>query len=190
MIEFNEAAHIYKVDGEPFISVTQVIAAAGLYGDATQYFTERSRDRGRFVHRAIEFYLLGKLDESTIDPDLRGYFDAYLAFEKDTVFYPGFIEHTLYSIPLQVAGRVDLIGPWKGGAAILDIKTSSTVSPVTGIQLAGYEYLFGSPAKRFALHLGAEGKYRLIEFSDRADRGVFLAACTLYNWKLNNLKGG
>jgi len=188
MIEFDEAAHIYKVDGEPFVSVTQVIAAAGLYGDATQYFTERSRDRGRFVHKAIELYLLGKLDESTIDPDLRGYFDAYLKFERDTGFFPGFIEHTLYSIPLQIAGRVDLIGPWKGGAAILDIKTSATPSPATGIQLAGYEYLYGSPAKRFALHLGAEGKYRLIEFSDRADRGVFLAAVTLFNWRKANLK--
>ena len=190
MIEFDEAAHTYKVDGEPFASVTKVIAEAGLYGDATKYFSEYSRDRGRVVHRVIELYLKGELDQATVDPAVAGYFASWQAFEKDTGFFPGYIEHTLYSVPLRIAGRVDLIGPWNGnGAAIIDLKTGMTPTPATGIQLAGYEELYGSYVKRFALHLGAEGKYRLKEYDNRGDRAVFLAAVTLYHWRKANVKG-
>ena len=187
-IQFDEATHAYTVGGQPFASVTQVIAAAGLYGDASKHFDEYSRSRGTFVHRIIELHIQGDLDPATVDPALQGYFDAYKAFEKDTSFYPAYLEHVVYSGAFRVAGRVDLMGPLNGVAAIIDLKTSATPSPATGIQLAGYQELWGASAKRFALHLGAEGKYRLVEYADRADRAVFLAAVTLHNWKQANLK--
>ena len=188
-IQFDEAKHEYTNDGVVYTSVTQIIGASGLYGNAVNYFDERSRDRGKKVHKIVELHLKGILNRDTVDPALAGYFNAWLKFEKDTGFKAGLIECLLYNDTQRIAGRVDLIR--EDGEAIYDLKTSTTPSPATGIQLAGYEYLYGSPCKRFALHLGAEGKYRPpIEYKDRADRGVFLAACTLYNWKLNNLKGG
>ena len=196
MIQFDEATHTYSVDGQPFASVTQVIAGAGLYGDAARFWSEYSANRGRLAHKVIELYLAGTLDEATVDPALVGYFQAYKQFEADTKFFPGYIEHTLYSVPLRIAGRVDLIGPdWKGkGSAIIDIKTSATPAPATGIQLAGYENLYGVNSelpqpKRFALQLKSDGKYKLIEYTDRNDRAVFLAAVTLNNWRKANVKG-
>ena len=196
-ITFDEATHAYTVGGKPFASVTQVIAAAGLYGDAAKYFDDYSRDRGRLVHRIIELHVQGDLDPATVDPALAGYFAAYLAFEKDTDFYPGYLEHVLYSDVLRVAGRVDMIGPnWKGeGCCIIDLKTSATPSPATGVQLAGYEELYGADPegvkpKRLALHLGKDGKYRLHKYEDRHDRDIFIMAVSIHNWKLANLKGG
>jgi hypothetical protein len=188
MIDFDPASHTYKVDGWPYASVTQIIADAGLYGDAARYFTEYAAERGSFVHKAIELYLAGTLDESTVDPAIQGYLDAFVKFIGDTNFYPTHSEQVFYSVTLRVAGRPDLIGPLNNHAAIIDIKTSITPSPVTGIQLAGYEYLYGTLGKRFALHLKDDGKYRLHEYTDRNDRAVFLAAVTLNHWKQENMK--
>lgn len=191
MIHFDEASHTYTVDGKPYASVTQVIAGAGLYGDAVKFFDDYSRDRGRIVHKAIELHIQGDLDPATVDPALAGFYQAYQNFEKDTGFYPGYLEHVLYSDALRVAGRVDMIGPLNDAAAIIDLKTSATPSPATGIQLAAYQELYGGHlSKRFALHLGADGKYRLVEYKDRNDRAVFLAAVTLHNWRKANGIGG
>ena len=188
MIQLDPVTHTYTDPdtGWVYASVTRIIGEAGLNGDATRYFTEYSRERGSKVHKIIELHVKGTLDEATVDPALAGYFMAYKKFEADTGFTPDWIEHKLASIPLRVAGTADLIGPWNGGWAILDLKTSATPSPATGIQLAGYEELFGSYAKRFALHLGAEGKYRLVEYADRNDRGIFFAAVSLFHWKKSN----
>ena len=198
MIQLDEATHTYTDPdiGLVYASVTKIIGEAGLRGDAARYYTEYSRERGSKAHKVIELYLKGTLDEATVDPALAGYFQAYKAFEADTGFFPGFIEHILHSVPLRVAGTADLIGPdWKGkGAVIIDLKTSMTPSPATGIQLSGYEELFGvnpelPKPKRFALHLKPDGKPKLIPYTDRNDRAVFLAAVALYHWRKANVKG-
>ena len=53
MIELTDD-HQYYVDGVPYVSVTQVIADAGLYGDASRFYTQQSAERGRIVHKIIE----------------------------------------------------------------------------------------------------------------------------------------
>lgn len=201
MIQFHEATHAYTDPdtGWVYSSVTQVIAGAGLHGDAARFWSEYTAERGRKAHKVIEYHVKGILVESSVDPALVGYYEAYKQFESDTKFCvspAGFVEHILYSVPLRVAGRVDLIGPcWQGkGSAIVDIKTSASPAPATGIQLAGYEELYGvhpelPQPRRFALHLKTDGKYKLIEYSDPNDRLVFLAAATTWNWKKENVKG-
>jgi len=190
-IQFDEATHTYTVDGQPFASVTQLIKEFGMYGDAARWFDEYSSDRGSKVHEAVRLHLDGTLDVNSLDPVILPYYQAWMKFEKESDFYPAYIEHTMINEGIKVAGRADLIGPFGGKAAIIDIKTSATPHPATGVQLAGYEYLYGGGfLKRLALHLGADGNYRLVPYTDRNDRNVFLAAATIHNWRQANKIGG
>lgn len=189
MIEFNEERHEYIVDGIPYVSVTTVLSAMGMYGDAANYFTEYARDRGSYVHQAIEYYLRGELDEDSLDPAILPYFDAWKRFEADTGFVPDDIENALASDLYLLAGRPDLIGKVNGTMAVIDIKTSASVAPAERLQTAAYELLYGKPLKRFSLHLTGTGKYLLTEFKERQDRHFFLSCLSVYQWKKNNLKG-
>jgi len=191
VINFDPDTHTYSVDGTPYSSVTQVIGEAGLYGDSARWFDDYSANRGRIVHKLIELYYKGTLDETSIDPALKGYFDAYLKFADETEFFPGYVEEVFYHVETKIAGKPDLIGNINSNSAILDIKTGSP-NPATAIQLAGYEYIYKSdkPCQRFAVHLKEDGKYSLIQYRDRRDRDVFIAAVTLHNWRKANLKGG
>ena len=71
---FDEAAHRYTVNGQIIPSVTQIISAVGLYEfDFVNAETLAvAAERGRFVHSMIEWYEIGELDESSIDPELKG----------------------------------------------------------------------------------------------------------------------
>ena len=188
-LTFRESDHSYLFKGVRLPSVTQIIADAGLYGD-TSYYTDYSRDRGSFIHEAIEYHLSGELDEETLDPVIVPYLDAWKKFQAEAKYVPDSCEERLASGVYHFAGTVDHIGHMGGHFSIIDVKTSVVASAATGIQLAGYEILLSARgARRFALHLQDDGKYKLIEYKDRNDRNVFLAALALWGWKQNNLKG-
>lgn len=188
MIEFHEDLHQYVVDGIPYVSVTQVLKDMGMYGNAASFFTDEARDRGTFAHQAIEWHLKNELDEDSLDPTIRPYFDAFKRFEADTGFVPDEIEKALASDLYLLAGRPDLIGKINGCMSVIDIKTSSVVHPAERLQTAAYEFLYGKPLKRFSLHLGNNGKYKLTEFKERQDRHFFLSCLSVYQWKKGNLK--
>lgn len=186
MIHFDPATHTYSLDGVRYSSVTEIIRAAGMMGD-TSHFDDYSADRGTKVHETIRLYHDGKLDPVNVDPVIEPYLDAWIAFLTESKFFPGYIEKILYDPIIKVAGRADMIGPYEGKAAILDIKTGQP-NPATAIQLAGYEYLLDSPCRRIAVYLKADGKYSLKEYRDRHDRDTFLGAVAVHNWKKANLK--
>ena len=184
-LTFSAENHEYRLQGVRLPSVTQIIADAGLYGN-TDYFTEYSRDRGSYVHKAIEYHLAGELDESTLDPVIVPYFEAWQKFVLESNYVSDECEHRTASTVYRYAGTIDHIGHLGGHFCIIDVKTG-TPTPATGIQLAGYENLLKvKGAKRFALHLKDDGNYKLIEYKDSNDRNVFLAALSLFYWKQNN----
>lgn len=184
-LTFNAETHEYKLQNVRLPSVTKIIADAGLYGD-TSYFTDYSRDRGSFVHQIIEWHLSKELDESTIDPVLMPYFEAWKRFERESSYVSDSCETRLASATYRFAGTIDHIGHLNGHFCIIDVK-SGAPTPATGIQLAGYDMLLSAMgARRFALHLKDDGNYKLIEYKDRNDRNVFLSALALWYWKQNN----
>lgn len=181
MVVFNEKDHTYSVEGVVYPSVTRVLAALGFYGDAVQYFTEHSRDRGSFVHKIIQYHLHGELDEESIDPELLGYFDAWLRFEKDTGFKAHTIEKPMFCPVNLFAGTPDIIGELRRDS-IIDIKTGDP-GPAAALQTAAYEILYGKSAARFSLQLKQDGKYKLTPYQDYTDRKIFLAALSVYKWQ-------
>lgn len=193
VIDFDASTHTYTVDGMVYASVTQVIGGAGMYGDAVRWYDEYSRDLGDKVHKTIALYHDGRLDPIEVDDVIEPYLDGWIKFLTDSKYQPmsGGVEVRLADSFIRTAGTADSIGCYEGRAAILDIKTGAP-HPATGIQLAGYEYLYladhDGSCRRIAVHLKADGKYRLVEYRDRHDKETFLSAVRIHHWKKENLK--
>lgn len=187
-VNFNETTHVYTVDGEVYPSVTQILMAEGFI-DST-WFTEWSRERGKLVHLCAHLDDTGELDEDTVDPALAPYLEAYRRFKRETEFIASGSEVQMVNTSYRFAGTLDKVGTFKDATcAIIDLETGSH-QPVKALQTAAYEILKGSPYKRFALQLKANGHYKLHPFTNRQDRQIFLSALTIYHWKNTYLRGG
>lgn len=193
MIRFIEETHQYFDDAGRLPSVTEILGACiPQYEGIRQEVLEHASARGRAVHKACELYDKNELDYSTLDEQIIPYLEAWILFIKDTGFVVGYSEQVVYSNKFRYAGTLDRTGIIAGRRVIVDIKTTVALSPVTGLQLAGYkqaalEYL-GSPGegKRFAVQLKDNGKYLIKEYSDPSDFNVFLSCLQLYQWKMKN----
>ena len=186
-LSFEPEAHAYALDGERVLSVTQVLRAVGLdpWEHVPPAVREPARRRGAAVHAAIHYLVEEDLDRDALDPRLAPYVLAYDRFRRDTGFVPDLVERHVVSRTYRFAGRLDQAGPWPpGGRAVIDVK-SGLVAPATRLQLAGYALCLEGPHRRFALHLGADGRYRLSpEFTEANDRRLFLAALAVAQFKL------
>jgi hypothetical protein len=186
MVNFDEATHTYTVDGQIYPSVTQILVAEGFI-DPT-WFTEWSRQRGKLAHLCTHLDDTGELDESTVDPALAPYLEAYRRFKRESGFIVSGSEVQMAHAGYRFAGTLDKVGTFKDATcAIIDLETGGH-QITKAIQTAAYEILKGSRYNRFALQLKDDGLYKLHPFVDRQDKSVFLSALSLYYWKLNNLK--
>lgn len=180
---FVEEGHKYFFDGKPVPSVSAVIKAVGLgrnYEGVDTFY----RDRGIAVHRAIQLYLKGTLDEESLDPVIFPYFrqakewiDINVSKNKEWgAFYES--EAMKYFPDIGVAGTIDLIYEDR----IYDWKTSKSVDAATEIQGAFYKVLAGG--KHFsAIQLdGTDGPAKEIPYE--AGPELVDAVMTLYKkWK-------
>jgi hypothetical protein len=126
----------------------------------TTFFDDWSRDRGSMVHLATAYDDAGELDEDSLDPVIVPYLEAWRRFRLESGFVTEASEVSMMSSVHRFAGTIDTIGHFPTG------------------NLA-----------RAAVELHDDGTYKLIPFTDRTDRGVFLAALACHNWKQNNLRG-
>lgn len=192
MLTFDEALHRYYWHGKPVPGVTSVIDDLLDWSAIPLEHRERVLAEGRAIHAMAEWHFAGELDAV---PDwMAGRHRALLAFIEEKRFEPIAIEQRVYHPLHQYAGTLDLRGRmlYQGAqiTAFLDIKRSLYGGRVTGVQIAAYQGAYaaenkgeGENDRRFALHLGADGKYRLEEFESRNDFGVFVACLTRHRFK-------
>ena len=175
--------HVYHDEtGAVIPGVTSILRDAGLI-DAT-WFDDYSRDRGTLVHQACALYDRDDLDMDSLAPVLEPFVRAWINFRKDTGFVPEAVEEKVSHPIHRYAGKLDARGKlWKDNA-IIDRKTGSAQS-WAALQLAAYEACLPERHRRFVVELDSEGKYRLIEYRDRNDIKVFLAALAIVNWRKN-----
>lgn len=81
---FNADKHIFTIEntGERIPSITQVLKAEGLspdYSGIDPWYALR----GTYAHKATQLHDNNILDESTIDPEITSYMDAYLKFLRE-----------------------------------------------------------------------------------------------------------
>ena len=155
-VTFEAEGHIYRYNGQIVSSVTTILKAEGFID--TSWFDEWSRDKGSMVHLAIKYELAGELDTDTLDPEIMPYLWAFKKFMHESGFKVERSEVPGINTTYGYAGTPDLIGCFPKPTA----------------------------ARRFALELSKEGRYRLIPYTDQQDFAVFLAAVATYKWKLNH----
>ena len=142
-LTFDPITHLYRLDGSAIPSVTQILSGVGL-SDYSYIPTETlqiATERGTVVHKIIEWYEQDILDEESIDPELKGYFESYLRAKDAGLLFdrnrPDEMEKQVFSEKYKYAGTLDQLyfDSW-----INDLKTGQP-QPEHGLQLSGYWHL-------------------------------------------------
>lgn len=184
-LTFDEALHVYRLNGEVIPSVTQILKDTGLIDD--QWFTHAARARGSATHKALELHAKGTLDESTVHPTVVPFFNAGKKFLAETKFVVHTVEERICSIPYRYGGTSDLRGRFPdcpdGWWDIVDYKTGGG-AVWHAYQLAAYQHCHESPWKirRWVVRLTKDERYILdqIKSDSLADWEKFLAFRTTW----------
>lgn len=202
-LDFNPLNHEFRMDGKIIPSVTQVLKAAGLI-DAQPHGDSWYANRGTAVHEATVLHDENDLDETTLDPEIVPYLEAWKKFRAEMNFElvekP---ELQVYS-ELGYAGIVDRVCKINGQISILDIKTG-VFAKWWSVQLAAYAMAYENHVdaalraakrttvayskytyRRYAVQITNEGTYKMTEYTDRNDFLVFTSALTVANWRQAN----
>jgi hypothetical protein len=186
-LEFDEASHVYRLNGIVLPSVTKVL-------DFLDPYIERdggaAAARGTIVHDACEYHDAGELDESGVPEECIGPLLAWKRFRQDLAFDVIAVEQIAAHPKHLYAGKIDRIvtlgGP-RNMLAVLDIK-SGAKSRKHMLQLAAYAELYRATTGEKVLqtacvYLGADGRYSVDWYSPLAGLDVFLAALKCYRWR-------
>jgi len=171
--------HVYRVAGRVVPGVTGIIKACGLM-DLT-WATDYARDRGTAVHRAVELYEQGDLDIDTLDPKLALYLAAWVGFRMDTGYRSTTQEQIVHNKTYNYAGTLDQTGTIDGKTCLIDIKTG-VFQHWWAIQTSSYNAV-AKCKRRLSLELHGDGKYKIIEHTDKRDWPRFLACLTVAGMK-------
>lgn len=178
---YDDALHMYLIDGEIVPGLTDIFVSLGIINK--RWYTEQSRGRGELVHKITELYDQGTLDESTVDPALTGYLEAYKLFLSD--FKPEILEIELPvgHKALKYGSKIDRVMQLVNGKALVDIK-SGTKERWHGLQLTAQRMAYSPkrPMLLYDLYLKESGKYdpEPKEYIDN----IWLSAINIYNWKV------
>lgn len=193
MLTFDEPSHTYRIDGQRVPSVTQVLAPLQDFGGVPPEVLARKAALGTDVHLACELDDAGELDDGATDPMVMHYVRAWRAFRRDTGADVVMCEQRLGHAGLRYAGTLDRVVRTRTDEHLLiDLKTSVCMTPVYGVQLAGYQMLLESSGlsvpglQRKGLQLRPDETYRLITYNNTQDRPCFMGLLALANWKGSN----
>jgi hypothetical protein len=180
---FDTARHEYRVGQTRIPGIHAVLRAGGLEQGAPGY-TDEHRARGKAVHEAT---LLHDMGERSIKLPERWmpFFNAYCLFRADVPCRWQRMEHPKVHRTLWYATIIDRAGLVSGRPACVEIKTGGP-APFHGPQLAGADLLLNKQRdtrRRLVIYLAANGRYRLVEYSDPADYARFLKAVQDYWFK-------
>jgi len=177
VIDFDEAKHIYTIDGRAVPSVTDICSpiTADHYGSINSAVLEMASRRGTAVHEATELIDLGSMPDD--GPEIDGYINAYLDFLLDYQpkwEYIEWVGHYKGEYDgLEFCGTVDRAGHVGDEFWVLDIKT--TASPTkenyiaTCCQTMAYAMILEAARScdRKILYLKKDGSYRLVDCDEK-----------------------
>lgn len=167
--KFDLAAHFGWIDGQPAMSVTDILRHHGFI-DPTWY-TEESRSRGTVVHAVTAGLDQGMtFNWADLDPKLHGYVKSWLAFKAKTPIEILDVETTAYHPLYLFWGTRDIRFMLNGHEYLADKKTGA--APYWACwQTAAYDLLAGptangKPRKRASIQLYEDGSQaRMVEYN-------------------------
>ena len=172
-IFFDPEEHIYLVDGQEVVSTTTVLNYLSdmEYKKVNPVILEQAAKRGTAIHEYCELIDYDAMPEY-IEGDLVGYIQAYLSFIRDYSPMWEQVETTVYCESKGYIGTLDRAGLIDGKQTIVDIKTLASPTKMNkftvSIQTAAYalarrETVGTETEKRYALYLGKDGDYNLMD---------------------------
>lgn len=188
-LTFDDARHIYRLDGIEIPSVSRVMEPLkdANYAGISEKTLRRAADKGTSVHDSIENFV--KFGIEDVDPEFRAYFDAFLQWWME--FQPILVgsEIRIYHIILRYGGTIDLLVYIDGKLILIDVKTTYTVSDMScGVQLEAYAKALESHGikvdEKQILHLKRDGKYKVHHYptNDSQRWRVFGALKCVYDY--------
>lgn len=182
---FDPEGHKYFFGKKPIPAVSDILAKVGLsrdYKGVDPFY----RDRGIACHKAIELYLQGNLDPTSMDPAISAQFEAFLEYwdrhlgEEILV-----LEKPFFDRDQRYGGTPDLIT----NRAIYDWKCSKDHDRVADLQGQAYKSLvlqcspLAAPAMRFiVVELHDDGTAAEFDYGSNIDEWPSVMA--LYNWRM------
>jgi hypothetical protein len=179
---FDKPSHRYTVDGVALPSVTEVLAPLNPFRFIPAHVLRAARDLGTAVHLACELDDRGVLDEETLAPALQGYLAAWRCFRREHNTHWLLIEAPVFNPQMGYAGTVDRYGFVDGDKTVVDLKSSASLYPSVGPQLAAYAKAIpqASPCtKRMAVLLKPTGHYEARTYTSGMDWAVFASLLTV-----------
>jgi hypothetical protein len=170
---------------------TSLLEAAGMvcYDGIPDAVLNRKAEIGTAAHAASFYYDEGDLDESTVDPVVLGYVNAWKRFRRESDFEPEFIEYRGVSEVdgMKYGWTLDRTGLLFKRRSLLELKCTANVEPSWGPQTSAYEMAVrrigngaGPFRRRIAVWLKPNGTYRLISYSEVQDFQIFKLALSCH----------
>jgi hypothetical protein len=205
VIDFDEAEHLYVVNGIWRPSVTQILERVGLvdFSSIPRNTRHAALARGRRVHKAAQVLVEDDLRMDSVAIEERGYVESCAQFLATSGFVILGSERRLASLRYDYAGTCDAFGLWHG-FAIADWCTGDLWESAKDLQTSGYggalrehppaewtNFTPTSPIQRIGVHLNKYGRLPHTEpYSDPMDFSKFLAAVTVVHEQLRRGKKG
>jgi hypothetical protein len=185
---FDPEQHVYTIDGQRVVSVTQAIQSLVDFSRVPAWQLEWKAALGTAVHKACELYDMDDLEPLDDDDPALGYVVAWMKFRIETGFQPVELEQRIYHSLYEYAGTLDRVGYMRKGAhpdrlGVYEIKTTATLPELYArAQTAAYFAAYNRTRpreerarERYAVHLQKDGRYTLHAFEDHAgDLALFL----------------
>jgi len=201
ILTFDPEAHVYRVDGAPVPSVTELLEAAGIspdYSKVNPTVLLHARRRGIHVDLCCDLDDADDLDWSSVHPEAVAYVQAWQAFKADYGYRPLASQVILYHPTYGYAGTTDSVGDLDGYVTIVERKATAKMAASYALQTAGYAcegmhtapagggrlvpVEWGAPA-RLGVHLQRTGRYELAPYDDPEDLAAWLGVVALARWR-------
>lgn len=189
---FDRVKHEYWLDDRRLPSVSEIISPLVDYSMVPEDRLAFARDRGTAVHLACHLDDINDLREETVDPvNVMPFLQAWRKCKDELEIEVEGSEEPLYDNVFMFAGTPDKRVTARRASrkrikVAVDLKTVAKMSPVTGVQLAGYEILTKrsfswSPDERWGVQLRADRTYKLEVYP--GEQPMFLSLLNFWKWR-------
>ena len=187
---YNDADHLYSLDGKNLPSVTGILKGCGIIDDA--FYTDNGATNGKRRHKMTEYYDQDILDFSSVDDADLPFLEAYVHARKGLNFEVLQTEFKMYHSIYRYAGTIDRLVYMNDETWVFDLKTGAKAA-WNKFQLILYgllaeDFLKIPKPKLGIISLKANGRFEFNEISYQG-QSVAIGAVMVQQWKdLNGKK--
>ena len=170
MFTFDEKTHTYYLDVK-IPSVSEIIAPLYDFSSVSPAKLENAAHYGKAVHKTIELFLTGTLDEDKLDDKLKQPLEEFKKCINKITNKLILVETQAYSDKFKFAGTIDLLSD----DIVIDVKTRKYSPKTDDLQLAAYSILSGfNKPDLYILELLPDKPYNLVKVVNRQAKSMFL----------------